>query len=155
MTRPAPTKRLARLLADKRGGMAIETAFVAPVLVLLALGAFEVSNIVSRQHELQSGVAEAEAMVLAAGAGPSTDAVAVATELRQSLALGDDQVEVTKVYRCDTAGDLVEAVDACGEDQVVSSYLRIELKDAYAPMWQSFGVSKTFDFDVRRTVQLS
>ena len=57
---------LRTLAAETRGAMIVETAVVAPVLILLALGCFEVSQIVSRQHELQSGISEAEAKRLRA-----------------------------------------------------------------------------------------
>ena len=57
-----PVRRhLATLLRDTRGAMLIETAIVAPVLVLMSLGAFQVSTMVARQSELQSAVAEASA----------------------------------------------------------------------------------------------
>ena len=49
--------RLARTfgrLRDERGTMAIETALITPLLALMALGTFEVSNIVSREQQLQS-----------------------------------------------------------------------------------------------------
>ena len=36
------------LKRDQQGAMVIETAIVAPVLVLMALGAFQVSQLVAR-----------------------------------------------------------------------------------------------------------
>ena len=59
------TMFIAYLRRDARGSVAIETAIVAPVLVLLALGTFDVSQMVSRQDDLQSAAAEAEAIVQA------------------------------------------------------------------------------------------
>ena len=50
---------------NQRGAVIIETAFVAPVLALLGLGAFQVSQAVARQHELQAGADDAAAMALA------------------------------------------------------------------------------------------
>ena len=50
-----------RLRRDATGAMAIETAIVAPVLVLMAFGSFQVSSMVARQTELQSAAAEAAA----------------------------------------------------------------------------------------------
>ena len=58
-------RALALLVRDDRGSMAIETAFVAPVLLLLSLGGFEVSQMVAGQTELQSAAAEAAAVVRA------------------------------------------------------------------------------------------
>ncbi|MCB2056947.1 MAG: pilus assembly protein, partial [Novosphingobium sp.] len=39
--------------------MLVETAIVAPVLVLMSMGAFQVSQVVARQTELQGAAAEA------------------------------------------------------------------------------------------------
>ena len=58
--------RIARIRRNEDGSMAIETAFVAPILLVLALGGFEVSSMVARQTELQSAAAEAAAVVRAA-----------------------------------------------------------------------------------------
>ncbi|OZA93393.1 MAG: hypothetical protein B7X57_05165 [Erythrobacter sp. 34-65-8] len=57
----AMTRLLPAFLRDRRGSIAIETALVAPVLAVLALGSFEVGSLVSRQHELQTAAAEGEA----------------------------------------------------------------------------------------------
>ena len=54
------------LKRDQQGTMVIETAIVAPVLVLMALGAFQVSQLVARQLELESAATEAAAIALAA-----------------------------------------------------------------------------------------
>ena len=43
---------LARLRHDASGAAIVETAVVVPVLAILSLGGFEVSNIVARQSEL-------------------------------------------------------------------------------------------------------
>lgn len=143
------------LARDSRGTMAIETAIVAPVLVLLALASFETSNIVSRQHELQSGISEAEAIVLAAGVGAATDIDSLKTSLIESLSLGDDEVSVTKLYRCGTTTSLVESQDSCGEDDVISTYVRVRLQDTYHPLSKTFGFKQDFHFNIDRTVQTS
>jgi len=54
----AARKLLARLARDERGAMLIETAFIAPVLILMSLGAFQVSQVVARQTELQEAAAQ-------------------------------------------------------------------------------------------------
>jgi Flp pilus assembly protein TadG len=63
-----PRGFLLSLRRDARGTMAIETAIVAPVLALMAIGSFEVGSMVSRQQELQSAASEAESIILAASA---------------------------------------------------------------------------------------
>lgn len=143
------------LARDDRGAMAIETAIVAPVLVLLALASFETSNIVSRQHELQSGVSEAEAIVLAANVGAATDTDSLKSSLMESLSLNEDQVTVSKLYRCGAATSLVASKESCGEDDVISTYVRLRLQDDYHPIWKTFGFKRDFYFNIERTVQTS
>lgn len=145
---------LCRLASDNRGAMLIETAIVAPVLILLALGSYDVGRLVTRQLELQSGVAEAESIVLAAGAGAVTNTTELASELKSSLSLADDEVKIDMRYRCGANPTLVESAEDCNASDVVSRFVKISLQDKYVPLWTKFGVSKTFDYNVVRTVQL-
>lgn len=143
-----------RLFRDQSGAVAIETAIIIPVLILLSLGGFETSRMVSRQHELQSGVGEAEAVALAANAGATTDTVKLKAMLQESLGLSAEQVVVEKRYRCDSNPTLITQPD-CDEDAVVSSYLHLKLEDTYTPAWRNLGLGTNIHFDVERTVQLS
>ena len=59
MQRPAN-----KLLRNSQGTVIIETAIVAPVLALLALGAFEIGSIASRDQVLESPAAESEMIML-------------------------------------------------------------------------------------------
>lgn len=147
--------RLRAVLGDTAGSMAIETAIVAPILVLLSIGGFEVSRMVSRQHELQAGVAEAEAIALAANMGAETKTTEVEKLLKKSLDLKEDQVSVTKKYRCLASEQLVDKETDCFEDDWTSSYMVLSIKDSYAPIWTKLGISGPFDYKVERRVQLS
>jgi hypothetical protein len=146
---------LHRLAGHDGGAMVIETAIIAPVLVLLSLGGYEVSRVVSRQHELQSGVAEAEAIALVANVNATTDTDGLKAVLMDSLSLKSDQVTVAKLYRCGTNADLVASPESCPEGAVISSYVRLTLHDRYEPIWRNIGIRKTLEFNVVRTVQLS
>ena len=145
----------ARLCRDSRGAMVIETAIVAPVLILLALGGYEASRIISRQHELQSGGNEAEAIALAANQGAQTNTTTVEQILMASLGLADDKVTVTKVYRCGTGTTLYGDNTSCSSGQFVSSYAQIALTDTYTPAWTKFGIGGPVNFSVTRVVYLS
>ncbi len=159
-----------RLCGDTRGSMVIETAFVAPMLILMSIGSFEVSRLVSRQHELQSGASEAEAIALAANMGAHTNTVALEAMLEESLGLEDNQVSVTKLYRCNTSEELFYTDDYCANDNngqgadaehgndsdpFVSSYIRLRLTDSISPIWSKIGVGGDLQYDVERLVQLS
>ncbi len=148
-------RSLASLFRNRDGSMAIETAVVAPVLILMGLGTFEVSNIVSRQHELQTAAAEGEVIALATVQGATTDTATVRDIIKESVGLTDNQITVSRFYRCNANTTTVTDADSCAEDDVVSSYIELDITDSYTPVWTEFGVGNTITFNVERTVQLS
>jgi Flp pilus assembly protein TadG len=146
--------RLHALAPDTRGAMAIETAIVAPVLVLLSIGSFQVSQMVARQNELQSGAEQAEAIALAANSGASTDTSEVKSLLMSQLSLSSDQVDVTKRFRCN-ADTTLSDTNTCSSDDEVSTYLSIKLTDTYQPIWSKIGVGGSVTYHVNRMVLLT
>lgn len=135
--------------------MAIETAVVAPIVILLALGSADMSKIVSRQQELQSAMGQVEGIALASNSGATTDTVALKTMLMQSLSLPSSGVTVDKLYRCNANTTLVTAATSCSSSDVVSTYIKVTLSDSYTPIWQRVSKIGTWNFNVQRTVQLS
>ncbi|KLE35485.1 TadE/TadG family type IV pilus assembly protein [Aurantiacibacter luteus] len=144
---------IARVRGDEHGSMAIETAFVAPVLLVMALGGFEVSTMVARQTELQSAAAEAAQVVRASAPETAAQRQTIHDILVVSSRLEDDQVSITPLYRCGTSEDYVTVAGSCGSD-VEYQFIRIDLEDTYEPIWTSFGVSEGFDYNISRTVQV-
>ena len=140
---------------DQRGVAAIETAIVAPVLALLGLGAFQVSQAVARQHELQSGADDAAAMALAGWQDEATQVTALKSVLKTTLGLTDAQVTITHKYRCGTDASYVNVKSDCAAGTIISTYLRIKLTDSYAASWTKFGFGTPLTYNVTRTVVLS
>lgn len=143
------------LIHDQRGTTVIETAIVAPVLVLMALGSYDISHMVARQHELQSGASDVEGIVLAVASGTSTNVQTIKSVLTSSLELTNEQVTVVKVYRCGAATTLVTVSTSCTSGSVVSTYVRVTFIDSYSPTWTEFGVGHALAYRVVRTVQIS
>lgn len=154
MARKQPRRLLSELVQNNRGALLVETAIVTPILVLLALGTYDASRLVTRQMELQSGIADAEAILLAANAGAETNTVELASILSNSLKLAASNVSVSRLFRCDADPNMVTSKDNCSEGAVISSYVQIRLQDTYVPMWTKFGISKTFTYNVERMIQL-
>lgn len=149
---------IAYLRRDARGSVAIETAIVAPVLVLLALGTFDVSQMVSRQDDLQSAAAEAEAIVQAS---PPKDSAArdtvrdiLATTIDPDNSNPNDTEAVTETYRC-ASGAYQTVMPTCATGEKLSTYINIVLTNTYYPSWTSFGVNQPIQYNVVRTVQIS
>lgn len=146
---------LGRFARSERGSVAIETAMVAPIVILLALSSADMSKIVSRQQELQSAMGQVEGIALAAGSGATTDTTTLKTMLMQSLSLPSANVTVDKLYRCSANTTLVTAATSCSSSDVVSTYIKVTLTDSYTPIWQRVSKIGTWNFNVQRTVQVS
>jgi Flp pilus assembly protein TadG len=146
---------LSHLQACKRGVMAIESVVVAPILILLALGAFQVGSMVSRQQELQSGAADVEAIILAAAqsSGAAVSSTDIEQVVEQSLGLDASEVTLAQRYRCGT-GPLVTADVACVGGQQRYEFVLLQLTDTYVPFWTSYGVGAPFTYTVNRTIQI-
>ena len=147
---------LIELIRCSNGAVMIETAIVVPVLAMLSMGGLEVSRMVARQAELQAGAQQGEEIALSTSTSDAvTDINEVRSILATSLSLDESEVTVEKLYRCDFNASLVSDKDTCGESSVVSIYMRITLSDSYTPLWTSFGIGKSFDYNIVRLVQVS
>ncbi|MGN6495758.1 MAG: TadE/TadG family type IV pilus assembly protein [Tsuneonella sp.] len=149
---------LSRVLRDRSGTMAIETAIVAPVLATLCLGAFETSRIVSRQEQLQSAASEASQIILAAVNGPGVSSSDLETIIENSLDLAANQVAIADRYRCDTSATLVTTMPApptCAASKPISSYVQLTITDTYTPVWTQFGIGGPINYRIVRMVQVS
>lgn len=148
--------RLAKAFArNEDGSVAIETAFVVPILATMALGGLEVSNIVSRQAELQTSMAEAAAVVVARPPAESSDRATLEGIIEASAGLPADQVSLQLRYRCDTSTTLIVNPDSCATTAVVSEFIVITMTDTYTPAWTDFGIGRPVDFNISRRVQIS
>lgn len=142
------------LLRDVCGAMVIETAIVTPVLVLMAIGIFEVGTMVSRQQELQSSASEAEGIILTAAAGPGTDSSKIEEVIEASLGLDQDQVTLEQRFRCNTASNLTTDAASCDTSEPIYQYVLLNATDSYSPVWANFGFGSPFTYNVSRTIQV-
>lgn len=146
---------LTPLWRNTTGSIAIETALIAPVLSLLSIGAFQASALIARQHELQSGVAEAETLALAKPPKTEIARNVIRDVLSTSLGLKQGKVRVTNMYRCGIRDVYTQLKSDCASGEIVSTFLRIELNDTYVPSWTKLGIGSSVDLKVIRMVQIS
>nr|WP_298927955.1 TadE family protein [uncultured Erythrobacter sp.] len=148
-------QRTKNLIRDLRGSMAIETALVAPMLIIMTLGTFEVGSIVARQHELQSAANEAEIIIMATNVGATVEVSEIKDILKSSVGLTDSQITVEQEYRCNMSNGKIKNKGNCGTNAVISEYVTLSLTDTYTPTWTAFGVGRAINFSVDRSVQIS
>lgn len=145
----------ARLLACCEGNMIIETAIVAPVLALMGLGALDVSALVAHQTELQSAVAEAAAIALAATPDNQTKIDTIKSVLLASGQLQASEVTTSTVFRCGLATAYVSLPSACTTGAEISKFVRIRIVTSYTPFWTAYGIGGPIAQRLTRTIQIS
>ncbi len=146
------SKAFRRLARDATGTMVIETAIIAPVLVLLSLGAYQVSNLVARQSELQSAMGMAEAVALASSIDTDDERTTLKNIIATSAGLEANQIAVVERFRCNSSADLVIATSYCTVGDKVSRYVDVTLVDTYEPIWAEFGVGSDINLNVGRQI---
>lgn len=142
--------QLSSLRSDSRGSIAIETAIVAPVLIMMSFGAFQASSIVARQTELQSAIEEAATVVLAAAPSTNGDLVTLENVVVASTKLSADNVTLSYEYRCGSNASYQTAATSCADHY--STYVRITLSDTYVPAWTEFGIGSNINYNLTRRV---
>jgi Flp pilus assembly protein TadG len=145
---------LRKFVADRSGIMAIETALVLPVLLLLGIGGFQVSEIVARQHNLQAAAAEAQQIALAAKPDSQTKLDTIKAILVASTGLPAANVNINFTYSCGTTEAAASSPTTCGAEPAWT-YVEIVLNDTYSPPWTAFGVGSNVALQVDRKVQIS
>nr|WP_282098343.1 TadE/TadG family type IV pilus assembly protein [Qipengyuania polymorpha] len=133
----------------------VETAIVLPVLVMMALGGYEASQIISRENELQIAVAEAAAVVLASIPEDQDDLDEIELIIEASTGLPEGKVRLLKKYRCDATAALVDSTSSCATGAVISEFIHLNVWDEYTPVWTSFGIGEKVTYDIRRRIQIS
>ena len=116
------------------------------------LGPLEIQRVVAVEDVAQHDVGEAEIIALAAASGATTDVTRIKSILKVSADLDDEQITVTRFYRCNANQATVTSPDSCNEDDVVTDYIRLTISDSYTPIWTDFGVGETVNMQVERTV---
>ena len=147
--------KFARRGRDEEGSVVVETAIVLPVLVMMALGGFEASQIIARENELQIAIAEAAEIVLATIPEDQEDLDAIEEIIEASAGLPDGGVILQKKFRCDATAALVDDTSSCGADAVISEFIHLNVFASYQPLWTSFGIGGTVPFNIRRRIQIS
>lgn len=140
------------LLRDQLGAVVIETAFVAPILVLMGIGAFEAGMIISRQVELQNAAAEASQIALSSPPQDATERATLKAVIRTSTGLGDSAVTIAEKFRCGTDAAYVDSFSGCTAEY--TKYVQITLTDTYVPTWKKIAFGSDINYSVVRTVQI-
>ena len=142
------------LRRDTRGAAIIETAFTAPILAIMALGAYDVSMAVSRQTELQNAASEAVEIAIASPPDTSAKQDTLKSIVMTTTGLPTDKVVLTMKYRCGVSTTLTTNA-TCDTGVKMSTYVELAITDTYTPMWTSWGVGRPVTYNVTRRAMIS
>ena len=143
---------LADLHGHTAGSVLVETAIVAPALILMCIGGVEVGTMIEKQNRLQSVAEQATEIVMVSNPDTADERSDIREELDDALP-ATATVAVTDKYRCGT-GAMTTSPGTCDEE-LLSSYIEVTMTDSYAPTWTQFGFGSAFSYNVVRTVQVS
>lgn len=137
---------------DAAGTMIIETAIIAPVLILLSLGAYQVSSLVARHSELQSAMGVAESVALASQPDTDEKRTTLKNIIAASTGLAAANIQVAGAYRCNSAQTVFVAESSCSAGDKVSRYVKVQLNDNFAPVWREFGMGDDVTLRLERYI---
>lgn len=144
------TGSLHSVLKDSRGVAAIEFCLTLPVLLLLTLGAYDVSRMVTQRLEYQQAVAEAAGLVLA-NPPQGSNYSWITGALTKATGLPVSNFTVSRETRCD--GTVVTTSACANASAEVSRYFTITVRASYVPMWSHFGMNRAVNMTVTRTIR--
>jgi Flp pilus assembly protein TadG len=131
---------IARLVGDRRGGVAIEFAFIIPIAILLTIGAVEVARAVSVQASINQ--AAKETVRFASVRGSASGAAATETQL-----------EAMAVQLADLADAGTTAAVSWNPDNTPGSVVTVDMQTTFTPAVLLFGPSSyTFTSTASMTI---
>ncbi len=141
------------LRRNERGTMMIETAIIAPLLILMSMGVFQISQVIARQTELQGAMAEATSVALSAPPTTTEQRAILKGVIVASTGLDAANVTLTEKFRCGSATTYVDSADDCVGTKV-AHFVLVELNDSYTPAWTQWGFGEPLEFNVNRYVMV-
>jgi Flp pilus assembly protein TadG len=131
---------IGRLVGDRRGGVAIEFAFIIPIAILLTIGAVEVARAVSVQASINQ--AAKETVRFASVRGTASGAAATETQL-----------EAMAVQLADLGGADTSAAVSWNPDNSPGSVVTVDMQTTFSPAVLLFGPSSyTFTSTASMTI---
>lgn len=159
-------RRVRHFLREDRASVLIETAFIAPALVGLTLGGVEVGAMYSTQTQLQQVASNAMEIVLTAAPKTEAEGATTISQVRAYAASATGltpttsttptvgQVAVYKRYRCGNNSERQATYGCSNATQTISTFIVINMRKSYRPVWTNYGIGHTMTFNVKRSVQI-
>ena len=125
---PGAVATIARVIGDRRGGVAIEFAFIIPIAILLTLGSVEVARAVSVQASISQAAKETVRFASVRGSASG----AAATEA---------QLEAMAVQLANLADASTSAAASWAPDNSPGSVVTVDMQTTFSPVALPIGPS--------------
>ena len=131
---------LARLTGDRRGGVAVEFAFIIPIAILLTIGAIEAARAVSVQASISQAVKETVRFASVRGSASGADATKA-------------QLEAMAVDLAELTNGATVANASWDPDNSPGSMVTVDMQTTFSPVILLFGPSSyTFTSTASMTI---
>ena len=138
--KPGVVATINRLAGDRRGGVAVEFAFIIPIAILLTIGAIEVARAVSVQASISQAVKETVRFASVRGSASG----AAATKA---------QLEAMAVQLANLTNGATAANASWDPDNSPGSLVTVDMQTPFSPVALPFGPSSyTFTSTASMTI---
>lgn len=126
---------LLTLIADRRGVAALELALLAPVLLLLLMGIFDVGQLTYTSMQV-TAAAHAGAQYVYANGCSSTQGISTAVTSATPLAVSANPSPVCPVYYCANGSALASSTSGatCPSGEVAGTYATVSAQAPFTPI---------------------
>jgi len=124
-------KRLRTLARDTRGTAIVELAVVSPMIALLTIGVYDMSNGFSKKLKIEQAAQRSIEKIMNTSASDTIENTLAAEAAHQG---GVPLDNVTVSYRLECDGVETDA-EECGEEQQTSQWITVTVVDEYQPMF--------------------
>ena len=146
------TLALAVRIRDSRDGVAaIEFCLTLPVLLLMTLGVFDVSQVITRRLDYQQAAAETIGLALAQPPQATGSLAYLRSAASASAGVPLANVTVTRQVRCNNV-DTMNSACALATDFAL--YVNVSITGTYTPIWGHFAVDREIAMRFDRTVRI-
>lgn len=136
-------------LRREDGVAAIEFCLVLPMLLLMTVGAYDVSRLIAARMDYQQALSEAAGLAMAQPPQDTNDTLINAVAAAASVPA--TSVTVTRETRCNNVPVTTAACPNPSDER--SRFFSITVRGSFRPMWTHFAIKTTVPITINRTIR--
>lgn len=143
---------LARRIARAQEGVAaIEFCLTLPILLMMTVGAYDISQMIATRMDYQQALTEVAGLAIAQP--PQGESYGYLKNAAATAAKVDaEKITITSDYRCNNASVTGSTCPNATDERAL--YVSITVTGNYTPKWQHFGIDASVPMTITRTVRV-